>query len=444
MRSTVTAVALMISTITWAQSTNKELLVAHSDEFRQEVIEVTDGVHVAVGFGLANSILIEGDNGVIIVDTMESSKSAKLVRAEFDKITDKPVVAIIYTHNHYDHVYGAKEFVTDGTTPKVYAHDSLDHLVMTRQDVIGRAIYPRSIRQFGVTLPPFARPNAGIGPQLVFGGEGIGNYLVPTDVFEDTMEFEAAGVKIELVHAPGETDDQLYVWLPEKKVLMPGDNFYKAFPNLYAVRGTPYRDVRGWFDSLDKMIAEGPEFLVPSHTRPVVGKENIAETLGNYRDGIKHVYDETVAGMNAGKTEDELAMTIALPDHLKDLPYLHEYYGTVPWSVRSIFVGHLGWFDGNATNLFRLAPTEEAKRMVELAGGEEAMLAKAKAAYESGDHQWAAQLADHLLALDPTNKEIKTLKGEALVALADTMISANGRNYYMTSGMQHGAKPTKP
>jgi alkyl sulfatase BDS1-like metallo-beta-lactamase superfamily hydrolase len=192
------------------------------------------------------------------------------------------------------------------------------------------------------------------------------------------------------------------------------------------------------------MIAEGPEFLVPSHTRPVVGKAKIAETLGNYRDAIKHVYDETVAGMNAGKTEDELATTIKLPDDLKDLPYLHEYYGTVPWSVRSIFVGHLGWFDGNATNLFRMAPTEEAKRMVELGGGTDALLAKAKAAHAAGDHQWAAQLADHLLTLDPDNKEIKKLKGEALVALGETMISANGRNYYMTSGMQHGAKPTKP
>jgi uncharacterized sulfatase len=192
------------------------------------------------------------------------------------------------------------------------------------------------------------------------------------------------------------------------------------------------------------MIAEGPEFIVPSHTRPVVGEELIAETLGYYRDAIQYVYDETIAGMNAGKTEDELANSIQLPEKLAQQPYLHEYYGTVPWSVRSIVVGHLGWFDGNATNLFRLAPAEEAKRMVELAGGEEALLAKAKVAAASGDHQWAAQLLDHLLALDPENKDLRKLKGEALVALADTQISANGRNYYMTSGMQHGAKPTKP
>lgn len=442
MRMLTTLLATLTLTAAQAQS-NKDLLVAHTAEFNKEVIEVTDGVHMAVGYGLANSILVEGEEGVIVVDTMESSRAAQAVMVEFKKITDKPVVAIIYTHNHYDHVYGAKEFVTPGVSPKVYAHNSLDHLVQTRQDIIGPAIYPRSIRQFGVTLPPFTRPNAGIGPQLVFGGQGMENYLEPTDVFEDTMEFEAAGIKIKLVHAPGETDDQLYVWLPEKKVLMPGDNFYKAFPNLYAVRGTPYRDVRGWVESLDKMIAEEPEFLVPSHTRPVVGKDLIAQTLTDYRDAIKYVYDQTIEGMNSGKTEDELAAAIQLPDNLASKPYLHQYYGTVPWSVRSIFVGHLGWFDGNATNLFPLAPAEEARRMVDLAGGEEALLAKANAAHDSGDHQWAAQLCDHLLALDPDNKDVRKLKGEALVALADTQISANGRNYYMTSGTQHGAKPTK-
>ena len=82
-------------------------LAAHTEEFRREVIKVTDGVWVAIGFGLANSILIEGDDGAIIVDTMESLEAAALVKAEFDKITTKPVKAIIYTHNHADHIFGA-------------------------------------------------------------------------------------------------------------------------------------------------------------------------------------------------------------------------------------------------------------------------------------------------------------------------------------------------
>jgi alkyl sulfatase BDS1-like metallo-beta-lactamase superfamily hydrolase len=427
----------------WAQS-NLEKLVAHSDEFRKEVIQVTDGVWVAVGFGLANSILIEGDDGIIIVDTMESPQAAADVKAEFDRLTDKPVKAIIYTHNHYDHVYGAKVFAGDDN-PEVYAQEQLDGLVQTRQSVVSGAIYARSARQFGVMLPDASRVNAGIGLKLVMGGgSGLDAYIKPTQTFADSMEFEAAGVKIKLVSAPGETDDQLYVWLPEKKVLCAGDNYYQAFPNLYAIRGTPYRDVRKWADSVDLMINEGPEFLVPSHTRPVIGKNEIARRLGNYRDAIRYVWNETIKGMNAGKTPDELANTITLPENLANEPYLEAYYGTIPWSVRSIFTGYLGWFDGNAAHLFPMSPADKASRMADLAGGADALMTKAQAAMDSGDAQWAAELADHLLALDKSNKDARALKAAALIALADEQVSANARNYYMTSGVQLGAKPTVP
>ncbi len=53
----------------------------------------------------------------------------------------------------------------------------------------------------------------------------------------------------------------------------------------------------------------------------------------------------------------------ALPDDLAAKPHLQEFYGTIPWSVRSIFAGMLGWFDGNPTNLFPLAPPERAQRI---------------------------------------------------------------------------------
>ena len=52
-------------------------LVAHSEEFRKEVIEVTEGVHVAVGYALANAILVEGDNSNIIIDTTGTIETAE-------------------------------------------------------------------------------------------------------------------------------------------------------------------------------------------------------------------------------------------------------------------------------------------------------------------------------------------------------------------------------
>jgi alkyl sulfatase BDS1-like metallo-beta-lactamase superfamily hydrolase len=76
--------------------------------------------------------------------------------------------------------------------------------------------------------------------------------LFPTKTFsDDRFELETAGLKLLLVHAPGETPDQIFVWLPTKKVLLPADNYYKSFPNLYAIRGTANRDAMLWVNSLD-------------------------------------------------------------------------------------------------------------------------------------------------------------------------------------------------
>lgn len=435
------AFTLCMTLAATAQQSNEEKLIAHSGEFRPEVIKVADGVWVAVGYALANVILIEGTDGVVIVDTTESKTAARAIKAEFDKLTTKPVKAIVYTHNHYDHINGAEVFAAGGT-PAVYAHDLLETLIQQSNAEVGNAMRPRNLRQFGVPLTDATRPNAGIGPKLVLDPGGALTYIKPTQTFADTLEVTVAGVNMKLVHAPGETDDQLYVWLPDKKVLCAGDNYYLAFPNLYAIRGTPYRDVRKWRDSVDQMIAEGPEFLVPSHTRPLSGAAHIKEVLTDYRDAIHSVYMQTIAGMNRGLGPDELAHEVKLPDDLAAKPHLQEFYGTIPWSVRSIFAGMLGWFDGNPTNLFPLAPKERAQRMAKMAGGADALLEKAQAAIAADDFQWAAELADHVLALDPANTGARSVKGEALIALGRQQISANARNYFMSSAMQLGATPT--
>ncbi len=429
--------SLLIASALPAQETARSgQLAEHTAEFEKGVIEVTDGVHVAIGFGLANSILIEGDDGVIIVDTMESSASAAAVKKEFQKITDKPVKAIIYTHNHYDHIQGASVFAGEDR-PDVYAHQSTMRIIQHSLQVMQGAIRARSMRQFGVPLRGQDFLNAGIGPRLVLDLSPGRSFLPPNHVVgEEPLAVEISGVKLEIVPAPGETEDQIYVWLPEKKVLMPGDNFYKAFPNLYAIRGTRFRDPGEWVTSLDDMIAREPEFLVPSHTRPLIGRDKIKTALGNYRDGIKSVLDQTIAGMNAGLTPDELVQQVKLPDHLADDPNLQEYYGTVEWSVRSIFAGNLGWFDGNATNLFQLSDKERAERIAKLAGGNNALLEQAQAALQDKDYRWTAELADHLIALGAFTKRAHVLKADALTALGHQQVSANARNYYLTSAQQ--------
>ncbi len=156
-------------TATAQEFAGRDKLRAHSAEFRQEVITVTEGVHVAVGFDVSNAILLEGPDGAIIVDTLISVTSARQVRAAFEKISRKPIRAIIYTHHHPDHVGGAAAFA-EGHTPDVYAHVAL--LEENRPANVDRGGRDGG-NQFSTPLPESLRINDGVGSRLVLGPYGI-------------------------------------------------------------------------------------------------------------------------------------------------------------------------------------------------------------------------------------------------------------------------------
>ncbi len=419
-------------------STVHPALTAVLPEFEKKIYEVTEGVYQAVGYAAANSILIEGDEGVIIVDVSGSVERGREVREAFREITDKPIKALIYTHNHGDHVFGGPGFVPDGDVD-VYAHETTNYYINRVTNVTAEAIGPRSTRMIGALLPrgDEGYVHYGVGPfvETAMPGEHLA-VLRPNKTFSDRMEVTIAGVRIVLVHAPGETDDQLFVWLPDKKVLMPGDNVYKSFPNLYTLRGTHYRDVAGWYRSIDKMRALEPEFLAPSHTLPIRGREEVMEVLTAYRDGIQFVHDQTIRGMNRGLTPDELVEVVKLPPHLANHPYLFEYYGKVEWSVRAIFDGYLGWYDGDVAKLMPPSLIERAQGMAQLAGGEEALGVAARRAIDEEQFAWALELASHLNRLAPEAEEPRRLMAEAARVLGYRSHNANARNLYLTAAME--------
>ena len=411
-------------------------LIEHTSEFKKEVIEVTEGVHVAIGYALADAILVEGENSNIIIDTTGTIETAREVKALFDAINSNPIEAIIYTHNHGDHTYGATVFAED-SNPDIYAHDSTEEYLSRVIGIIRPIISARSNRMFGNSLPKSEVENNGIGPFLEIGRDGRQpGLLYPTKTFSDKIKFEVGGVKVELFHAPGETNDQLFVWLPEKKALFPGDNFYKTFPNLYTIRGTPYRDLAGWVNSIDMMRYLQPEFLIPSHTRPLVGQDNINEILTTYRDGIQFVHDQTVRLMNLGLGPDDIAETLVLPKHLGDSPFLKEFYGSPEWSAKNVFSGYLGWFNGNPSSLKPLPQIEEAENFIKLAGGWDSLLATAEGSYSNGEFQWSLQLTDYLLKSKPDDTQAKLLRQSSLVALGNKESNPNSRYYYLSSAAE--------
>ncbi|MEM1174552.1 MAG: alkyl/aryl-sulfatase [Pseudomonadota bacterium] len=409
-----------------------QMLLGQNAQFTRQVVQISESVFVAVGFHGANTSMIVGDDGVIIVDTLMGPASATVAFEALRKFSDKPVKAIIYTHSHGDHTGGASAFAGD-ESPTVYAMQGFGSDYGGSTD-LRPIMAARGARQFGRRLPVEESTNRGVGPTNTIDHDRGKGFLQPTLLIDvDVYKTTIAGVELEIHKGPGETDDALFVWLPDENVLFSGDNFYQSFPNLYAIRGTAYRDVMKWSDSVAKMAGFKPEHLVPGHTMPISGQQAATSALSNFSDAIRFVYEQTVQGINDGKGPDLIAHEIELPAHLKEQPYLVEFYGSVSHASRAIFAGLLGWYDGNPTTLNRLHPRKEARHVADLAGGTSALTQKMQRALEDGDLQWAMQLADHLRWLDDADQgfALKS-KVRALRGLAAREYNAPNRNYYLS------------
>lgn len=408
------------------------MLNVQQKQFEQQVVKVADNVFTAVGFHGANTSMIVGDDGVIIVDTLMGPASAANALKALRKHSDKPVKAIIYTHSHGDHIGGATAFVS-AERPDIYAAEGFGS-AEGATSAVERAKKMRGARQFGRSLSADEIINRGVAPAGTIDFDRGKGFLPPTIfVPKGGLKTTIAGVQVELYPAPGETDDAIFIWLPSQKVLFAGDNFYRSFPNLYAIRGTAYRDVLDWSNSVAKMAERKPLAVVPGHTVPIQGQDAATAALSDYSEAIRSVYDQTVAGINAGKSPDQLAHEVKLPDHLKSKPYLIEFYGAVPHAVRSIYSGLLGWYDGNPTTLSPMEPKVHARKMAKLAGGTQKLTQQMNAALKENDFQWALELSDHVKWLDDADiKRAREVKIKALRGLAAQEYNAPNRNYYLS------------
>jgi len=342
--------------------------------FPSAVLKVTDGVYVARGYNRDNPTLIEGVNGLIVIDPGESILAAQAAKdafnAELDNIFDKkPVKAIIYTHSHDCHINGASVFADDHT--EIIAHENL--LTALYDEWFGQ-VYP-SRADGGVKMSGFFFLNDPnwytgyvlAGPQQ-FGPSG---FLPPTTTVKGELKTTIAGVQFVLMPAPAETRDIVIVWLPQKKVLIEIGILYEAFPALVTMRGSGQRDPLEYLNSLKLCRSLNPEYLVALHgAHPITaGREQVRQVLTDFSDAIQFVHDQTVQYLNRSFAPGEIKDLIALPPHLATSPYLLETYGRLDWNVYHIFRYYRGYYTGKVRDLFPQSPLSQAQMAAELAGG---------------------------------------------------------------------------
>lgn len=402
--------------------------------YQKTLTKIKDRIYHFLGYGHSNAIAIVGDTSVILIDALDCTGYAKDLREELGNLTDKPVRTIIYTHGHPDHRGGSGVF--RDTAEEVIAFAPSKGM-LKYYDRLQNVLNQRGADQFGYDLTDEEVISQGIG---IREGKAVGkggyDMLPPTTLYrEKEVERVIDGVKLKMVHAPGETDDQIFVWLEEERVICTGDNYYGCWPNLYAIRGTQYRDIATWVDSLDEILSYEADVLLPGHTRPLMGKELVKEQIKTFRDAIEYVLLETLDCMNKGMTMSETVEQVKLPEEYRDKDYLGEYYGTVEWSVKSIYCGYVGWFDGNAAELLPVSDREYGAVLRELIGREK-LTEKIRDCLEKEQYQLALQLLE--LTDSREDENYRELKKIALLGRARQMTSANARHYLIASAKRLG------
>lgn len=394
-------------------------------------------IFVAIGYDLANAILVRSDEGGVLIDTGMSPARAAEMRSALEDASPGPITDIIYTHSHIDHVGGASAWLADQPTrPRIWASEALEEHFFKQYGMFNAAETQRGSRQFGEHVPLEALPCSALGRRIDLESSLETGFRLPDSTFTGQTSFERGGLTFELVEAHGETHDQIFIYVPELEAIFPGDNWYRTFPNLYTIRGTSPRPIDEWIASLDAMRRYDPALLIPSHTRPVEGREEVRTVLTEYRDAIQWVRDETVRAANALTPVDELAASIALPAELAQAPELRPFYGQLDWSARAVFTNELGWFDGRPEALYPLAPAARAERYVVAMGGTDAVLQSAEQAIDE-DPRWSLELLAHLAQLEGEDSDaIDTLRAAALRSLAREVSNSNGRGYLLQSAWE--------
>ena len=434
-----------------------DALVAHCQKVAPEptVTQVAPQVWLARGYDLANTIVIATPKGNVVVDPGMSPQRARTVREAVERRAPGPTKAIVYTHSHINHIGGASAWADPGT--EVWAADGFTAAFFSQYGMLLPAETARGARQFGVDVVDRALGCSGLGPRPDLVAALENGTLLPTRTVSGQAELDLGGVHLQLLAMPGETQDQLAVWLPETGVLLPGDDFAAAWPSLYTLRGTNGQPAEPWLASLDAMRRLDPVVLIPSHTAAIVGREQVRSALTRYRDGIQWVRDAVVRGANRGTSIDDLANQVKLPPRLAQDPDLVELSGQVDWTVRALYQDELGWFDGQPEELYPLSPADAARRTVEMMGGTAAVVAAARRARTGGQAAWALHLlrlveqaggdvaiasvgADGTLRTGPDlNEEV----ARTLEAQAASVANPNGRAWLLQSAWdrRHGMHP---
>ncbi|MEM7255412.1 MAG: alkyl sulfatase dimerization domain-containing protein [Pseudomonadota bacterium] len=410
------------------------------------LFKVTEGVYQVRGESLANVTFVETDSGYIVIDPLNTVEvAAYALKMLFDHVGERPIRAVIYSHTHSDHFGGVKGVITEESVRngevRIFASAGFMEWVLKEQGLAAEGMGSRNAYMYGEILPvdPRGLVDTGLG-QAIEGGDIT--LIEPTDIIgPDGGSVIIDGIELQFMYAPGEAPTGMHTYIPKYRTLHVADNCYMCMHNVYTIRGAFPRDAMQWADSVARsLLFSETEFLVSGHNWPVFGREEVRTFLGQQRDGIKYMHDQTLRLMSHGYVPSEIADRINFPPSLARLWHLRGYYGTLKHNVRGIYTYYLGWYDGNPAHLDELPPRQLAAKMLEYMGGIDAVLGRARDDFARGEYRWVVYVVDFILWAEPEHTDARALAAAAHTQLGYGAENATWRNAYLTAAqeMRHG------
>ncbi|HEX5734659.1 MAG TPA: alkyl sulfatase dimerization domain-containing protein [Blastocatellia bacterium] len=418
-------------------------------------------------FDLSNMTIVEGETGIIVIDPLISTETAKAaLNLYYDALqidrTKAPVKAVIYTHSHIDHYGGVNGVVTDEQGRRnpvpIYAPDGfLDHAV-SENVYAGSAMARRAIYMYGSILHKGIKGqvDSGLGKTTSIGQSGL---IPPTiNITQNIEQHTIDGVEVTFMLAPDtEAPAEMLFHFPQFKALCEAEDMTHNLHNLYSLRGAQVRDAAAWWKTINtaiQLFGNKTDVLFAQHHWPMWKEtSDLLVYLKKQRDLYKYILDQSLRMLNHGRTMIELSEVLVLPQSLSSEWYNRGYYGTVNHDSKAVYQRYLGWYDANPATLHSLPPVAASRKYVEYMGGASEILKKAHVAYAEGDYRWVVEVVNHVIFAAPDSSsvnppdqvtaEAKLLQADALEQLGYQAESGPWRNVYLMGAdeLRHGVSP---
>ena len=401
--------------------------------------EVGSRIHTITGYGMANHTFIEGDTGLIMVDTGQNIGAGLEALKMKQAFSDKPIVAIIYTHFHYTRgTRGIVESYPDSDIP-IFGHPEVDQNLQEMLSYLAPGRLSRGARQFGHHLPSEG-PDAEYSimePQFEDASLNAGGHMPVSHPVADGEQIDIDGLGFIFHHAVADTEDSLIIHIPELDAVVHNAAVMPFMFPMYTLRGDWYRSPPEVIDAVDRLRSLNPEYLIGCHGNPVIGREEVYRIATAHRDALALIYQQTVRGINQDLSPDEIAHRIQLPPALSDVPELFSAYVDVEHMVRGVYRGLIGWWAIDGADLHPPSADELGSEIVQGFGGVEPMLRRVNAAIDEGRYNLAAKLASYAVAAEPNNLQARQAKANALRKMAyATPTGIQTRNFLLTEALQ--------